>query len=940
MKLGRGRLAAISLIATTISAVGACPALAAGSHAVTPHTAGTKAGTAGVPGDITGAGLPDVLNNQNGNLTVLPPHGAPFTASTYTQTPDGYGWTDYQVSSRGSLTGGALSDLYAFRNTTHTLYAYPNDAQFGGTAGHFTNPSKAFKVAKPATCAPGSDCTGYDPTWNSTTQVLATDGVDNADGLPDLVTVEGGKLWYYPGKAGVLLGNPVLLGSGDWSKVQLIAPGKVGGTATLWAREPVSGAFASYPLSFKADGTPTALLPAPTPIALQNAVNGASGPSCLTAKGDAAGVMYCTNPEHWLLGADGTLRSNAKCLDAENDAVTGLADCDGRAGEKWTTGPNGTLVASDGRCLSVNAPGAPGGKATLTTCASAPYQSWGAYASGAAGPNPLPAAPALLPQSIDASQLGPGAFTPSSFFSAGDLDGDGHPDLLANESNYLGGFSVDEFPGTATGFGTPVALGDLADPSATMIGTLNSSDVLYSACASLRMQPDGNVVLTNLATGQQLWSTGTGNSSPAGTAYIDPTGSFVVTDIFNNQIWSSHSPSPQNPALTKLTVGDDCNLVLRDGNGNPTWSSHTHDPAHDTNGTGIGAGTVLHGGDKIGQNPVLSMGVDGNLTLADNSGRTMWTSSTGGNPGAYATLQADGNLVIYTAPGAALWSTNTGGHPGAYATVGTDGNLTISDADSRRLWSTRTPFGGIDQVGLVLYSGLLMSPGGSWDATNATVKMQQDGNLVIYSKLTGHPLWSSNTYNNPGAHAVMQGDGNLVVYAADGHPLWSTNTGGRTNAHAVLTSDNNLGIYAQDSRFDSSSPLWSSNTSNNPPAGTVHHSPSVMRAGDSWSNSGAALPGSLTMQADGNLVYYSVIGSRTVPTWSSKTNGNPGAVATLQNDGNFVVYAADGHPLWSANTYGNVGAYLDVQPDGNVVLYNADGLALWATSTAYWQVGG
>lgn len=54
--------------------------------------------------------------------------------------------------------------------------------------------------------------------------------------------------------------------------------------------------------------------------------------------------------------------------------------------------------------------------------------------------------------------------------------------------------------------------------------------------------------------------------------------------------------------------------------------------------------------------------------------------------------------------------------------------------------------------------------------------MQGDGNFVIYNWADG-PVWSSNTYGNPGSKLVMQDDGNLVVYRG-GTPLWASDTAG------------------------------------------------------------------------------------------------------------------------------------------------------------------
>ena len=74
--------------------------------------------------------------------------------------------------------------------------------------------------------------------------------------------------------------------------------------------------------------------------------------------------------------------------------------------------------------------------------------------------------------------------------------------------------------------------------------------------------------------------------------------------------------------------------------------------------------------------------------------------------------------------------------------------------------------------------------------------MQSDGNLVLYTTGTPgtgrHVCWATNTYPNPGSHAVYQSDGNFVVYNSAGGPTWASGTqhdGGTTvnlTAHGQL----------------------------------------------------------------------------------------------------------------------------------------------------------
>lgn len=86
----------------------------------------------------------------------------------------------------------------------------------------------------------------------------------------------------------------------------------------------------------------------------------------------------------------------------------------------------------------------------------------------------------------------------------------------------------------------------------------------------------------------------------------------------------------------------------------------------------------------------------------------------------------------------------------------------------------------------------------------------------------------------------------------------------------------------------------------------------------------------LQVNPDGNLVVYRLADGQ--PLWDLHTWGNPGAHASMNTDGNLVLYSPSGAALWSSRTWNHPGAALVVQPDGNVVLY--DHLRpVWATNT-------
>jgi hypothetical protein len=72
------------------------------------------------------------------------------------------------------------------------------------------------------------------------------------------------------------------------------------------------------------------------------------------------------------------------------------------------------------------------------------------------------------------------------------------------------------------------------------------------------------------------------------------------------------------------------------------------------------------------------------------------------------------------------------------------------------------------------------------------LRMQTDGNLVLYRQ--GTPVWSPNTWGNPGAYTVMQTDGNLVIYKGT-TPLWHTNTYRSAADRLVLFDDGRLELH-------------------------------------------------------------------------------------------------------------------------------------------------
>lgn len=74
-----------------------------------------------------------------------------------------------------------------------------------------------------------------------------------------------------------------------------------------------------------------------------------------------------------------------------------------------------------------------------------------------------------------------------------------------------------------------------------------------------------------------------------------------------------------------------------------------------------------------------------------------------------------------------------------------------------------------------------------------------------------------------------------------------------------------------------------------------------------------------TLQADGNFAVYSANGSS---TWATGTAGSGAVRATMQRDGNFVLVDSAGKPVWKSGTRGRHRMF-GVAGWGNAVILNA-----------------
>ncbi|MEU9128891.1 LamG-like jellyroll fold domain-containing protein [Kitasatospora sp. NPDC048540] len=509
-------------------------------------------------GDLDGDAVPDLIAPTTGGDLVLvrgnaDPAAPPATVSAKAQSPDGTGWNNYLVAHRGTATGTNVDDLFAYNKASHELYLYPNDAITpGGAIGHFTLTQNVVPIRDSAACP----AKGSDGTWNNVTQILAPGKLAGFADAPDLVTVDKGELWYFPGtfQAGCNLGAGVKIGTGDWSGVTLLAPGTVNGGPTLWARNDATGAISSFPLTF-AGGVPTTRITAPTDAPLVSGIlDTANKNLCLdiaggrTVNGTAAQMYTCngTDAQTFTRGTDNTVHVLGKCLDvakgaSENNSLVQLYQCNNSAAQQWVPGPYpGTLKnPQSGRCLADPASNRnPRTQVIIYDCLNIADQKWAATSG-----NVLPAAQAVLPVGIGGKDY-------PTVASPGDVQGTGFPALYAG----TGSGRLVEYPGAAAAgglaqFAAPVAIGHVHRPTAWW--KLDSTDDSVRPTGGLTLN-GGAAVAADAQRGSALTLNGsTGYAATAGPA-LDTSRNYTVsawvnlTSLTNNSTFVSQSGTSAN----------------------------------------------------------------------------------------------------------------------------------------------------------------------------------------------------------------------------------------------------------------------------------------------------------------------------------------------------------------------------------------------------------
>jgi len=222
--------------------------------------------------------------------------------------------------------------------------------------------------------------------------------------------------------------------------------------------------------------------------------------------------------------------------------------------------------------------------------------------------------------------------------------------------------------------------------------------------------------------------------------------------------------------------------------------------------------------------------------------------------------------------------------------------------------------------------GCLVSPNGQYE-----LRMQTDGNLVLYQQSQNNPIWASNTAV-AGDYATLQTNGNLIVNGPAG-AAWQSGTTSATNPLLALQSDGNLVVYGPNAVWASNSTVVTACDATSP--ATISAGGIIAPGGCRRSSNGQY---ELIMQTDGNLVLYYL--SQGDPLWASNTAGNPGAELRLWPDGSLTLEGPGNVLIWNPMN-GVPNAILGLQDNGNVQLFgnNSIPLGLAVISYSAWQTG-
>lgn len=271
-----------------------------------------------------------------------------------------------------------------------------------------------------------------------------------------------------------------------------------------------------------------------------------------------------------------------------------------------------------------------------------------------------------------------------------------------------------------------------------------------------------------------------------------------------NTIWSSATFGPgarfaiDDLGLGAVLLGED-----------PLWTANLA-------ATALVSGQSLRRGEfKPSPSGYYKVGLEtnGELVVIDNrSNSKTWNSGTTG--GQNCIMQDDGNLVVRNGDSAAIWTTATGGDPGARLTIDDTGMVSIM-IGTTVIWNLDgTTQVNIDVVQPVrnpntldFEESVVLSPRQSLPkgrfalspAGNYKVGLDGAGNL-LFRDSGDRTIWDAKV--SGGAEAYMQPDGNFVVRDPSQRVIWTTHTSGNNDARLVIDDGGRLSVV------HGSTPIW------------------------------------------------------------------------------------------------------------------------------------
>ncbi len=149
----------------------------------------------------------------------------------------------------------------------------------------------------------------------------------------------------------------------------------------------------------------------------------------------------------------------------------------------------------------------------------------------------------------------------------------------------------------------------------------------------------------------------------------------------------------------------------------------------------------------------------------------------------------------------------------AAATLSIAAGATIVGAGSASATIGCTGGDGCSHQTTIYFNNASYYPTTEWWGPFTELKMQSDGNFVLYCASNGQPIWASGTSTWwPYDHNYLQfqNNGNMTIWQSDAnsggvYPVWNTNT--PTAHEAIVQADGNFVIYDS-----SGNPVWNSGT--------------------------------------------------------------------------------------------------------------------------------